>query len=278
MNYKELIFTIVAGEDFHRDLLISALGEIGFDTFEETDLGFTAYSPSGQFDQAALDQALAPYRDTVTFSYEANLIPHKNWNEIWESNFEPLQIGDTCYVRATFHEPRPEFTYEIVIDPKMAFGTGHHQTTSMMMELMLEEPIRGLKVLDLGWGTGILAILASLLGAAVVGAIDYDPVCFASTEENARINRVGDMRIACGSKEAIPDERFDLILANINRNILLDQLPVYAGVLKPGGTLMMSGFYEDPDLDIIKQAVSELGLKYAGHRTRSRWVAAKFTF
>ncbi len=278
MNYKELIFTIVAGEDYHRDLLINALGEIGFDTFEETDLGFTAYIPSDRFDQERLDAALDPYKESVTFSYEVNLIPHKNWNEIWESNFEPLQIGDTCYVRATFHEPRPEFTYQIVIDPKMAFGTGHHQTTSMMMELMLEENLQGLKVLDMGCGTGILAILASMLGAAEVMAIDYDPVCFASTEENARINQVSNIRVACGSKEVIPDEQFDFILANINRNILLDQLETYVSVLKPGGTLMMSGFYADPDLEIIQNAAARHGLKYAGHRTRSAWVAAKFTF
>ncbi|HEY0896995.1 MAG TPA: 50S ribosomal protein L11 methyltransferase [Sphingobacteriaceae bacterium] len=278
MNYKELIFTIVSGEDYYRDLLINALGEIGFDTFEETDLGFTAYIPSDQFDQERLDSALDPFKESVTFAYEVNLIPHKNWNEIWESNFEPLQIGDTCYVRATFHEPRPEFTYQIVIDPKMAFGTGHHQTTSMMMELMLGEDLNGLKVLDMGCGTGILAILASMLGAADVMAIDYDPVCFASTEENARINHVSNLRVACGSKEAIPDEQFDFILANINRNILLDQLETYVSVLKPGGTLMMSGFYADPDLEIIKNAAARHGLKYAGHRTQSAWVAAKFTF
>jgi len=278
MNYKELIFTVVSEEDFHKDLLINALGEIGFDTFEETDLGFTAYIPSDNFNQEQLDAALEPYRDMINFSYEANLIPQKNWNEVWESNFEPLEIGDKCFVRATFHEPRPEFPYEIVIDPKMAFGTGHHQTTSMMMELMLEEDFKGKKVLDMGCGTGILAILASMLGATDVMAIDYDPVCFASTEENARINHTPHIRVACGSKEAIPQEKYDVILANINRNILLDQLETYAQALEPSGILFMSGFYQEPDLVIISEAASRLGLKYVEHRTRQNWVAAKFTF
>lgn len=278
MNYKELILTVISEEEFHRDLLINALGEVGFDTFEETDLGFKAYIPSDDFDQEALDEALRPYGDMVTFSYEVNLIPQKNWNEVWESNFEPLQIGDKCFIRATFHKPRPEFPYEIVIDPKMAFGTGHHQTTAMMMELMLQEDFRGSKVLDMGCGTGILAILASMLGAIDVMAIDYDPVCFSSTEENARINHISNIRAACGSKEAIAEEKFDVILANINRNILLDQLATYAKSLKTNGRLFMSGFYEEPDLQIIREAASRLGLRYAEHRTQQKWVAAKFTF
>jgi ribosomal protein L11 methyltransferase len=143
---------------------------------------------------------------------------------------------------------------------------------------MLEEDLKGLKVLDMGCGTGILAILASMLGAHDVMAIDYDPVCFASTEENSRLNDRSNIRVACGSKEAIPEETFNFILANINRNILLDQLETYVKALERDGTLLMSGFYEDPDLEIIKNAAADHGLKYAGHLTRQNWVAAKFTF
>src|SRR6201996_1289826 len=165
MNYYELLFTTITAEDYQQDLLINALGEIGFDTFEETDLGFKAYIPSDDFNEETLQEAIAPYRDLFTFSYDLNLIPQKNWNAEWESNFEPIQIGDQIYLRATFHEPRPEFPYEIVIDPKMAFGTGHHQTTAMMLQLMLEDDFSGKKVLDMGCGTGILAIMAAKLNA-----------------------------------------------------------------------------------------------------------------
>lgn len=276
MNYYELLFTTITTEDYQQDLLIAALGEIGFDTFEELDLGFKAYIPVDDFDQHVLDEALGPYRDMFTFSYEITLIPQKNWNEVWESNFEPIQIGDQVFVRATFHEAKPEFPYEIVIDPKMAFGTGHHQTTAMMMQMMLKNDFDGKKVLDMGCGTGILAILAAKLGAAELTAIDYDPVCYESTIENASLNQVNNIKPLCGSKEVIPAEQYDIILANINRNILLDQMESYARVLKPGGVIFFSGFYESPDLDIITEEARKYNLKYIAHKKDKEWVAAKF--
>ncbi|QXV64926.1 50S ribosomal protein L11 methyltransferase [Mucilaginibacter achroorhodeus] len=276
MNYYELLFTTITTEDYQQDLLIAALGEIGFDTFEELDLGFKAYIPVDDFDQQVLDEALEPYREMFTFSYEVTLIPQKNWNEVWESNFEPIQIGDQVFVRATFHEAKPEFPYEIVIDPKMAFGTGHHQTTAMVMQLMLENDFAGKKVLDMGCGTGILAILAAKLGAADLTAIDYDPVCYESTIENAALNHVNNIKAICGSKEVIPAEQYDIILANINRNILLDQMDSYARVLKPGGEIYFSGFYESPDLDIITEEARKYDLKYITHKKDKDWVAAKF--
>lgn len=276
MNYYEVLFTTITTEDYQQDLLINALGDIGFDTFEETDLGFKAYIPETDFDAELLQQAVTPYKEMFTFSYEVELIPQKNWNEVWESNFEPIAIGNKVFVRATFHEARPEFEYEIVIDPKMAFGTGHHQTTAMMLQLMLENDFASKKVLDMGCGTGILAIMAARLGAKEVMAIDYDPVCYDSTIENAQLNQVSNITAGCGSKEAIPDERYDIILANINRNILLDQMSSYAEVLKPGGEIYFSGFYETPDLDIITDEARKYGLKYIIHKKDSEWVAAKF--
>ncbi|PAW94316.1 50S ribosomal protein L11 methyltransferase [Mucilaginibacter sp. MD40] len=276
MNYYELLFTTITAEDYQQDLLIAALGEIGFDTFEELDLGFKAYIPVDNFDQHVLDEALEPYRDMFTFSYEITLIAQKNWNEVWESNFEPIQIGDQVFVRATFHEAKPEFPYEIVIDPKMAFGTGHHQTTAMMMQMMLENDFDGKKVLDMGCGTGILAILAAKLGATDLTAIDYDPVCYESTIENATLNQVDNIKALCGSKEVIPAEQYDIILANINRNILLDQMESYAKVLTPGGEIYFSGFYESPDLDIITEEARKYNLKYITHKKDKEWVAAKF--
>ena len=276
MNYYELIFTTMPTEDYQQDLMINDLAEIGFDTFELVDFGFKAYVRTSTFDEKILNIKLEPYREQFAFSYDLKLIPQKNWNLVWESNFEPIQIRDKVWVRATFHNARPEFPYQVVIDPKMAFGTGHHETTSMVMDMMLDTDFIGKKVLDMGCGTGILAILAQMLGAADITAIDYDPICYESVIENAALNRIDTIKGICGSKEAIPDEQFDVILANINRNILLDQMPRYSEVLKPDGEIYFSGFYENPDLDIIKVEASKFGLKYISHKANREWVAAKF--
>ena len=276
MDYYELLFTTHPTEDYQEDLLIDELAGIGFDTFEEIGSGFKAYIPTTEFNQQKLDEHLKTYREMFSFSYEINLILQKNWNEVWESNFEPIQIRDKVFVRATFHPQKPEFLYEIVIDPKMAFGTGHHETTSMMMDLMLDADLAGKKVLDMGCGTGILAILASKLGAADITAIDYDPVCYESTIENSILNAISNIKALCGSKEVIPNEQFDIILANINRNILVDQMERYGEVLKLGGEIYFSGFYESPDLDIIKAEAAKYGLRYVSHNKTKDWVAAKF--
>ncbi|RWY50954.1 50S ribosomal protein L11 methyltransferase [Mucilaginibacter gilvus] len=276
MNYYEIFFITITTEDYQQDLLIGALGEIGFDTFEEVETGFKAYIPVDDFNQETLDNHLAEYREMFAFSYEITLIQQKNWNEVWESNFEPIEVSGQVFVRATFHAPKPEFPYEIVIDPKMAFGTGHHQTTAMMMALMLENDFAGKNVLDMGCGTGILAILAAKLGAAELTAIDYDIVCYESTIENSALNNIQNIKAICGSKDAIPTEQYDTILANINRNILLDQMESYASVLKPGGEIYFSGFYETPDLEIITNAAREYGLTYINHKKDKDWVAAKF--
>lgn len=276
MNYKELIFTLLSKEDYQADLLIDALSQIGFDTFEETGTGFKAYIADVKFNQNELNNALEGFKEMFSFSFDENLILHQNWNEIWESNFEPLRISDQCYIRATFHQPKPEYPYEIVIDPKMAFGTGHHQTTAMMMELMLDESFNGKQVLDMGCGTGILAILASKLGAKNILAIDNDEVCYESTLENAELNNVNNIQVLCGSKDIIPNQTVDIILANINRNILLDQLERYEEVLADNGVIFLSGFYHDIDLEMITQKAETLGLKYIKHKKTQDWVAAKF--
>ncbi len=275
MNYIELLFTTIFQEEYQQDLLINELAEAGCDTFEEMDFGFKAYLPATSFNKEKLDDRLEPFHQLLTFSYEVNLIPQKNWNEVWESNFQPIQIKDQVWVRATFHEPRPDFPFEIMIDPKMAFGTGHHQTTAMMLDFMLDTVFTGKKTLDMGCGTGILAILAAKKGATDITAIDYDPVCCESTTENAALNRIKNIRVLCGSKEIIPNEQFDVILANINRNILLDQLETYSQRLKADGLLFLSGFYE-PDLEILKTAAANVQLKYLQHKKSSDWVAAKF--
>ena len=276
INYKELVFTLVSCEAYQQDLLIYTLGELGFDTFEETDSGFKAYIIGSKYDKEEIDFNLKPFLEEFNFSYEVNLIPQKNWNEVWESNFEPIQISDQVYVRATFHAAEPKFKHEIVIDPKMAFGTGHHQTTAMILAYLLETDVSDKNLLDMGCGTGILAILARKLGAKTITAIDYDQLCYDSTIENAELNGIRNIAVICGSKEAIPNDAYDVILANINRNILLDQMATYAAVLKANGMIFFSGFYESPDLEVISEEAKKYNLKYIEHKKTDQWVAAKF--
>ncbi len=276
MRYKELTVRLTGWEEYQKDLLIADLGDAGFDTFEETTDGFKAYVQSDVFDTDALEQVMAQAALT-TSSYAVTDVAEQNWNAVWESNFEPLLIDDQCYIRASFHTPRPDYPYELVIEPKMSFGTGHHQTTSLMISYLLQEELEGKSVLDMGSGTAILAILSEKRGANDVLAIDYDPVCLESAVENARINQATQVNALCGSKEAIPDRKFDLIVANINRNILLDQLAHYARHLQNDGKLFISGFYLDPDLAVLTRAAEEVGLIYKDHKQMDDWVAACFT-
>jgi ribosomal protein L11 methyltransferase len=278
MVYSEVLVVLSTQEDFHKDLLINAMSEIGFDTFEDIENGFKGYIPTSDLNEDELERLKETFHEMFSFNFETKTIAHQNWNELWESNFEPLQVANRCYIRATFHEAKPNFEYEIIIDPKMAFGTGHHQTTALMMEFMLEENFSSHKVLDMGCGTGILAILASKMGAKEVLAIDYDDICYESTLENATLNKITNIEALCGSKEVIPDLKFDTILANINRNILLDQLDTYAKVSNHDTTLFLSGFYESPDLAIIQQKCQSIGFVYCEHKELNEWVSAKFKY
>jgi len=274
LNYIQIVFRLGTVEEYQKDVFIDALAFSGFDTFEDSHEGFSAYISEADFNQGALEKVVSSFESSFPISWSKNIIAQKNWNEVWESNFSPLVIADKCYVRATFHDSRPEFEHEIVIDPKMSFGTGHHQTTSMMMEFVLEQDVNKKRVLDMGSGTGILAILASKLGAEDITAIDYDPVCYDSMIENSKLNETPFTEIICGSKEVIPDKLFDLILANINRNILLDHIASYSRVLCKGGLLILSGFFIE-DLDSITDAAGKEGLFLTGHKVSENWCAAK---
>lgn len=276
MEYKKVAFNFSIIQEYQQDLLIGALGDIGFDTFEDTSEGFDAYILATEFNETSLNDVLMGFGDELQYTYLISAIEPENWNEEWEKNFTPLIINKDCYVRATFHEHQPQYQYEIVIDPKMAFGTGHHQTTTMMMLYILETDVKDKVILDMGAGTGILAILASKRGAKEVIAIDNDEVCYSSAIENATLNEISNLTSLCGSKETIPAVDFDIILANINRNILLDQIESYSKVLKTGGNIFFSGFYENPDLDMIKSHCAKFDLIYIAHKKIDNWVAAKF--
>ena len=276
MQYIQVTFSFVAVQDYQKDLLIDLLAGIGFNTFEDTENGFSAFIDQNSFNEEDLKQLLVDFEEDLEYDYAITEIAAENWNEQWEKNFEPLIIDERCYVRATFHAPQPQYTYEIVIDPKMAFGTGHHQTTTMMMRYILDADMAGKLILDMGAGTGILAILAAKKGAGELVAIDNDEVCYLSAKENAVLNNICTISALWGGKEVIPERKFDVILANINRNILLDQIPIYATVLKSGGDIYFSGFYESPDLEMITVACKELNIIYCGHQKLGDWVAAHF--
>ncbi|MDQ7947824.1 MAG: 50S ribosomal protein L11 methyltransferase [Pedobacter sp.] len=276
MEYIKVAFVFEQIEEYQQDILIAELADMGFDTFEPTEQGFDAFIVADGFDEAELKAIMAGAASDLNGKYEIFPIEAQNWNEEWEKNFSPLIISDNCYIRATFHEPQPQYEYEIVIDPKMAFGTGHHQTTTMMMRYLLQADLNHKTVLDMGAGTGILGILAAKRGAKSITAIDNDDVCYRSAIENAALNQVENLTSLCGSKEMIPNAIFDVILANINRNILLDQMESYAAVLAQGGTIFFSGFYETPDLEMIRAAASKFDLHYIDHQKIDNWVAARF--
>lgn len=276
MKYIQVTFSFKAIEEYQQDLLIAELADIGFNTFEDAEEGFVAFVDFNTFDEDQLRNVLERFEGQFQYSYVVSEIEGKNWNEEWEKNFEPLIIDEQCYVRATFHKAKPQYKYEIIIDPKMAFGTGHHQTTTMMMQYILATDVKNKEILDMGCGTAILAILAAKKGASKLLAIDNDEVCYQSSIENAALNGIDNLVAICGGKEVIPAAEFDIILANINRNILLDQIPVYANVLKPGGKIFFSGFYESPDLEMIKNACETFGISYVDHKKIGEWVAACF--
>jgi len=276
MQYIKAIFKFKSIEDYQQDLLIADLADLGFDTFEDSENGFTAFVIKENFNEQELISLLNGYSEDFKTEYSLEDVADENWNAEWEKNFTPLIIDDVCYVRATFHEPQPSYPYEIVIDPKMAFGTGHHQTTTMVMQYILAADLKDKNILDMGCGTGILAILAAKLGAKNLLAIDYDDICYQSTIENAALNGVTNLSALCGSKEVIPNEQFDVIFANINRNILLDQIGRYAEVLKSEGKIFFSGFYLKPDLSMITAECAKHEIRYIDHKQNGDWIAAQF--
>lgn len=276
MDYNKVTINIAPFAEWLRDVLASQLGEIGFDSFVETETGLEAFIPALNFNAKNLNFVLQAFREDFTFSVEAEIIKSQNWNEVWEKNyFKPLVISDKCVIRAPFHTDYPQAKYEIVIEPNMAFGTGNHETTSMMIETILDKNLSEKSVLDMGCGTGILGILASMKEAKQITAIDIDEWSFNGTNENAKLNNIKNIVVKLGDANLLGNEKYDLIFANIHKNVLLNDMPAYFENLKSAGTIIMSGFYTE-DIPDIKSKAKSLGLKDAGFKTKNNWVAHAF--
>lgn len=271
--HYDSVTTELRDEDLS-DWLIAELGGLGFDSFEQASHELKAFIPTEQYDATAT-QALLDAFPVLGFTYEltAEELPDINWNEEWEKNyFQPILLGDgACLIRAPFHEPRPEVPMEIIINPKMAFGTGNHQTTSLVGEWILSHDVHGLRVLDMGCGTGILGLLALKRGARHLTAIDIDPWAYANVQENAALSGVTIDEMLCGDAALLEGRAgYDLILANITRNILLEDMPRYRAVMFPGARLILSGFYEE-DIPLLRARGEELGLTFVSSEVRQRW-------
>jgi ribosomal protein L11 methyltransferase len=278
MKYVEVTFKTHPCTETVNDVVSALAGEIGFESFVECEGGVQAYIQQSMFDEAALAQMVAdfPLPDTQ-IEYTAVEAEDKDWNEEWEKNFfQPIVIEDRCCIHSTFHHDTPPAEYEILINPQMAFGTGHHETTSSIIAELLDTDLLGKRVLDMGCGTSILAILASMRGAKEVTAIDIDDWCVNNSRDNIALNNCTNIAVELGDAHSLAGrEPFDVVIANINRNILLADMPAYAAVMKAGSLLLMSGFYVE-DIPAIRQMAESLGFRFEHHREKNRWAAVKF--
>ncbi len=258
------------------EILIAELGYAGFESFVETDSGVSAYIQKEAWTDGMLDgiQILKSKEFEITYTFE--FIEQTNWNAEWEKNFNPIVVDDQCTVRAPFHD-QPDTTYDIIIEPKMSFGTGHHETTHMMIQHILNNDFKNKSVLDMGCGTGVLAILAEMKGAQPLDAIDFDHWCYLNSLENVTRNNCEHITVLEGDAQLLPGKTYDIVIANINRNILLQDMSTYAATLTKGGVLFLSGFYTE-DISVIESACGECGLQLEDTLERNNWVALKFTF
>lgn len=277
MKYFEVTFTILPYSETASDVLSALTAEIGFESFVECEGGMQAYVQQSLFDEAALKAILSdfPMPDTQ-ITYTITEPEDKNWNEEWEKNFfQPIVIEGRCVIHSTFHKDYPKAEYDIVINPQMAFGTGHHETTSSILGALLEADLKGKSVLDMGCGTSILAILASMRGADRVTAIDIDDWCVNNSRDNIALNHLNNITVELGDASLLKGrEPFDVVIANINRNILLNDMQAYVDCMHSGSEIYMSGFYVE-DIDAIRQCGENLGLEFVGYREKNRWAAVK---
>jgi len=256
------------------EILIAELGQLGFESFVETETGVVAYIQKEEAQQIDLSELYILQNTDFEISYEIDEISQVNWNQEWEKNFSPIQVDDQVSIRAPFHD-NPNLRYDIVIEPKMSFGTGHHETTHMMVQHLLAMDLTGVSVLDMGCGTGILAIFAAMKGATPIDAIDIDAWCYENSIENCERNNCGEIKVYQGDASMLKNQRYDLIIANINRNILLQDIPTYVQCLKPGGQILFSGFYKE-DIPTIDALAAKQHLSLQKTIERNNWVALKY--
>ncbi|MEH6536333.1 MAG: 50S ribosomal protein L11 methyltransferase [Psychroserpens sp.] len=256
------------------EILIAQLGYAGFESFVETEEGVTAYIQKEECSETILDDIQILNSEEFEISFTSEEIEQTNWNTEWEKNFNPIIVDDTCSVRAPFHE-KPNTEFDIIIEPKMSFGTGHHETTHMMIQHLLKNEFTDKSVLDMGCGTGVLAILAEMKGAKPIDAIDYDNWCYLNSLENVERNNRKHITVLEGDANLLPGRHYDIVIANINRNILINDMETYINTLNDNGTLFLSGFYRD-DIPIIKAECNKYALKHVETLERNNWVALKF--
>lgn len=278
MHYIELTCNLkTTNQELLAAYLITGLGEIGYESFDETDSVVKAYIPEENYSKSILQELIEEIPDEFgEISWEILKIEQQNWNSEWERHFNPVLIYNTVLIRASFHKNLPQYPFEIIIDPKMSFGTGHHSTTALMIKTMLGQDFTGKTVLDMGCGTGVLAILAKKLGAETITAVDIDEWAVSNAKENFQLNHITNYELIQSGAEALKGKTFDIILANINRNILVNDMPSYCASLNPGGLLLISGVYQT-DLEHVRYAAEQQKLTYRNHIEKNAWICAQFT-
>lgn len=278
INYLRFAIKMNPFSEYLADILAYELGAIGFESFELQEDGVSAFIQEPDWKGALFSEVIHDvaklYETQISFKKER--IVQQNWNEEWEKHyFKPILVDDVCLIRSSFHTNLPNAKYDIVIDPKMSFGTGHHETTSLMLRWILEEVLVDKAVLDMGCGTAVLAILAKMRGANKVWAVDIDEWCYVNAKENILVNAVDTIQVFQGGAEVVDNEKFDVIFANINLNVLLEYMPQYVACLPKNGILFMSGFYLS-DLSHIHDLAIKLGLRQIGYKEKNNWIAVKY--
>lgn len=272
MEYLELEITYNEKSEETNNILIAELSDIGFESFNETQNGLNAYIQKNIFNPEKIKDLYFFNKCNCNLNYKINVVENKNWNAVWESNFNPAFINNDCVIRAPFHNIKPKPKYEIIIMPKMSFGTGHHETTSLMIENILNLKISNKTVLDMGCGTGVLSILASKLNASKITSIDNDEWAFENSKENFKLNNINNADVFLGDCSLISSKLYDIILANINKNVLLSDIKLYSKSLSQKGILVLSGIYKTDFYDINTEATKN-NLKFSSIIEKNKWVS-----
>ena len=274
MSYIQILFYLKNNEEYISDILSAQLADLGFESFVNTADGLEAYIKKQIFSKEHLNTLVKDF-EYSELSYKVVEVEDKDWNEEWEKHyFEPILIDNKCVIHSSFHQNVPQAEFDIIINPKMAFGTGHHETTSLMISKILQADLRGKTVLDMGCGTSVLAIFAKMRGAASLTAIDIDDWCVENSLENIKLNKIDGIEVLLGGAELLSGRHFDVIFANINRNILLADMAEYIACLPPNGELYMSGFYSE-DVPVIKEKALSLGMKFVDFQEKNNWTVIR---